>query len=95
MKTAKDRKRRWTVNACLGVVAMLCLAACTSSPAAMVLTKTEVERVTVPAALLSVDAEPALPRSRMQSAAADYIVHLKFNDDTCHSDVAAIAATQQ
>jgi hypothetical protein len=94
MKAAK-KKRRWMVNACLGVVAMLCLAACASAPAAMVLTKVQVERISVPAALLTVDAEPSLPGGRMQSAAADYIVQLKFNDDECHSDVAAIAATQQ
>jgi hypothetical protein len=31
----------------------------------------------------------------MQSAAADYIVHLKINDDECHLDVGAIAATQK
>lgn len=94
MKAARKKKRRWMVNACLGVVSMLCLAACAGSPAAMVLTKNQVERITVPAALLTVDAEPALPSSRMQSAVAYYIVHLKVNDDECHSDVAAIAATQ-
>jgi hypothetical protein len=95
MKAAKKKKRRWMVNACLGVVAMLSLAACAGSPAAMVLTKNQVERITVPAALLAVDAEPVVPSSRMQSAAADYIVHLKLNDDECHADVVAIAATQQ
>jgi hypothetical protein len=95
MRSVKKKKQRWRVNACLGVVAMLCLTACTSSPAPMVLTKSQVDRITVPAALLTVDAEPEPPASRMQSAAADYIVRLKVNDDACHSDVAAIAATQQ
>jgi hypothetical protein len=95
MKATNKKQRGWMANACLGVVAMLCLAGCASSPAAMVLTKSEVDRITVPAALLAVDAEPGLPSSRMQSAAADYIVRLKVNDDQCHSDVAAIAATQQ
>ena len=95
MRAARKRQRRWMANAWLGVVAMLGLAACTTAPAAMVLTKTQVERITVPVALLTVDAEPALPSSRMQSAAADYIVHLKVNDDECHSEIVAIAATQQ
>ncbi len=95
MKAASKGERCLMVNACLAFGAMLCLAACASSPPAMVLTKSQVERLTVPSALLTVDAEPGLPSSRMQSAAADYIVHLKFNDDACHADVAAIAATQQ
>lgn len=93
----KNRKkaRRWALNACLGVIGMLCLAACASSPAATVVTKTQLERITVPESLLTINAEPMVPSSRMQSAAAEYIVHLKVNDDSCHSDVAAIAATQQ
>ncbi len=74
---------------------MLCLAACASAPTATVLTRTQIERVMVPASLLTVAKEPAVPTSRMQSAAADYIVHLKINDDECHLDVGAIAATQQ
>ena len=95
MRAKKNYTRRWAANASLGVVAMLCLADCASSPAGMVLTRTQVERITVPATLLTVSAEPGLPGSRMQSAAADYIVRLKLNDDECHSDVEAIAATQQ
>jgi hypothetical protein len=94
MKKRKKQTRRWMMNACLGIVGMLSLAGCASSPAAMVLTKSQVERITVPASLLTVETEPTVPSSRMQSSAADYIVHLKVNDDECHSDVAAIAATQ-
>jgi hypothetical protein len=95
MKATKKIKRRWRVNACLGVVAVFCLAACAQPRPGLVLSKVQVDRVTVPPALLTVEAEPILPSSRMQSAAADYIVQLKLNDDECHSDVAAIAGTQQ
>jgi len=95
MKPRRKSARRWARNACLGVIAMLCLAACASAPAPGTLTKVQVERVTVPPALLIVAAEPAVPASRMQSAAADYIARLKNNDDACHLDVGAIAATQQ
>ncbi len=94
MNGEKQFDRNWGCAA-LNVIAMLCLAACASAPAPDVLTKLQVERVTVPGSLLTVAAEPTVPRSRMQSAAADYIVHLKINDDECHLDVGAIAATQK
>jgi hypothetical protein len=95
MKPKKKQSRRWARNACLGLIGMLSLVACAHSPAPVVLTKVQVEHVTVPAALLSVDAEPVVPVGRMQSAAADYMVRLKINDDECHLDVGAIAVTQQ
>jgi hypothetical protein len=95
MKKQKRRAQSWARNASLGVIGMLCLAACAGAPTATVLTRTQIERVIIPASLLTVATEPAVPTSRMQSAAADYIVHLKINDDECHLDVGAIAATQQ
>lgn len=82
------------INASVGIVAMLALAGCSSAPPPQVLTKLQIERVTVPVSLLLLQGEPAVPSSRMQSAAADYIVHLKINDDECHVDVGAIAASQ-
>jgi len=95
MRQKKKRTKSWARNACLGVIGMLCLAACASAPTATVLTRTNIERAMVPTSLLTVAAEPEVPESRMQSAAADYIVHLKINDDECHLDVGTIAATQQ
>lgn len=86
---------RWVVNMSFGLASLLSFVACTSPPPPQVVTKLQVERVTVPEALLAVPDEPAVPSSRMQSAAADYIVHLKINDDECHLDVGAIAATQK
>ncbi len=95
MKHQKKQTLRWARNACLGIIGMLCLTACGRVPAPAVLTKIQVERVTVPASLLTIAGEPAVPSSRMQSAAAGYLVHLKTNDDECHLDVAEIATTQQ
>ncbi len=95
MKRKQKRAQLWARNANLGIVGMLCLAACARSPAPTVVTRSEIERVTVPAALLTVAAPPPVPAGRMQSTAADYLVRLKINDDECHLDVGAIAATQQ
>jgi hypothetical protein len=95
MKKSKRLHRRWARNASLGLISFLSLAGCTRTLPPEVITKMQVESVTVPAALLTVPDEPVVPTSRMQSAAADYIVHLKINDDECHLDVGAIAASQK
>ena len=95
MKQTKMRAQRWALNGCLEVIGLLGLVACGSSPPAAALNKIQIERVKVPASLLTVATEPSVPASRMQSAAADYIVHLKINDDECHVDIGAIASTQQ
>jgi len=94
MKSMKELRRRRVYKASLVLGALFCLAGCAGAPPPQVLTKLQVERVTVPAALLTVPDEPAVPTGRMQSDAADYIVHLKINDDECHLDVGAIAASQ-
>ncbi len=95
MQKRSKLKRRWAMNGSPGALLMLSLAACATEAKPQILNKLQIERVTVPAALLTVPDEPAVPAQRMQSAAADYIVHLKINDDECHLDVAAIAATQK
>ena len=95
MTRTKKVQRSRLVNTLPSFLSVLLLAACGIAPPQQVLTKMQVERVTVPAALLVVPDEPAVPHSRMQSAAADYIVHLKINDDQCHLDVGAIVATQK
>lgn len=95
MKTNTRAKILPIVRASFGLALMLALSACNNPLPPQVLTKVQVDRVTVPVSLLSVPSEPAVPSGRMQSAAADYIVHLKINDDECHVDVAAIAASQQ
>jgi hypothetical protein len=94
MRERKKLARRWARNASLGIVGMLCLAACATPPPPP-LTRIQVERAIVPAALLGVQAVPAVPKSRMQSAAADYLLRLKLNDDECHLNLDAIAATQR
>jgi hypothetical protein len=94
MKNPRELRLRRLYDASLGLAALFCLAGCASPPPPQLLTKLQIERVTVPATLLTVPAEPAVPSGRMQSAAADYIVHLKINDDECHLDVGAIAASQ-
>jgi hypothetical protein len=94
MKSFRGLRRRRAYKASLRLGALFCLAGCASAPPPQVLTKLQLDPVTVPAMLLAVPDEPAVPSGRMQSAAADYIVHLKINDDECHLDVGAIAASQ-
>ena len=95
MKPKGKLRRRWARNVSLGLISLLSLAACADAPRPQLITQLQLERVTVPATLLSIPDEPAVPESRMQSAAADYIVDLKINDDECHLDVGAIAALQK
>jgi hypothetical protein len=75
---------------------LVALAGCAGAPPPVVVTKIQVERVTVPAALLTVPDEPAVPvGATKQSQVADYIVRLKGNDDVCHATLEAISATQK
>jgi hypothetical protein len=94
MKQKGKPRRHWQACALLTFLAPLPVVGCAVEAPPEVLTRLQVERITVPAALLSLPNEPAVPQSRMQSAAADYILRLKFNDDECHHDVASIALTQ-
>ena len=62
-----------------------------AAPAPIVQTRIQVERVTVPASLLSCTPEPAIDNITLQSQVADYIVRLQEAGADCRATVAAIA----
>ena len=75
----------------LSGLALLALAGCAVPPGPVMQTRIQVERVTLPAGLLTCASEPALNAWTMQSDVADYIVRLHEAWADCHADVGAIA----
>jgi hypothetical protein len=67
------------------------LTGCAATPAPVVETRIQVERVTVPPGLLTCMARPAVGTWTLQSQVADYIVRLDEAYHDCADDVAAIA----
>jgi hypothetical protein len=88
-KQCQCAKRR--AQRALAMSLAVVLAGCSSSAPPPVLTKTVVERVTVPAGLLACEAEPAIGAYTLQSQVADYVVRLHEAWADCHEDLSAIA----
>ncbi|HTQ70633.1 MAG TPA: hypothetical protein VMH92_03965 [Acidocella sp.] len=73
------------------------LTGCATSPAPppIVETKIEVQRITIPAALLTCPPAPDVPiNPKLQSAVADWIARSYIADSACREDLAEIAALQ-
>lgn len=73
-----------------GLVAVALSGCATPAPAPIVETRIQVERVTVPAGLLTCEAEPVLGPWNLQSQVADYIVRLHEAWADCSDTVASI-----
>ena len=73
-----------------GLIA-LTLSGCAGAPPPLVQTRIQVDRVSLPAGLLSCEGSPALGDWSQQSAVADYIVRLHEAWADYSQDVAAIA----
>ncbi|MFP5250229.1 MAG: hypothetical protein ACLGP3_10430 [Acidobacteriota bacterium] len=83
------------VTPALLLVLVLMLGGCAAPAAAPeVLTRVQVQRVTLPAGLLHCEDEPRVTGYALQSQVADYIVRLHEAYEDCHDDVAAIAQTE-
>jgi hypothetical protein len=70
---------------------VLALPSCSAPPAPPVMTKVVVERVTIPAGLLSCAPEPQIGTITLQSQVADYIVRLEEAGADCRDTVSSIA----
>jgi hypothetical protein len=79
---------------CIISGAFAVLAGCAAAPKPVVLTQIKIERVTVPAALLTCAAQPAPGNITLQSQLADYIIDLAAAGADCRDDVAAISRLQ-
>lgn len=79
----------------IGLAAML--AGCAApAPQPQVITKIEVERVTLPAGLLSCTPEPSPgPAWTRQSQVADYVVRLDEAAQDCRNTVSSIATIEK
>ncbi|OYV35523.1 MAG: hypothetical protein B7Z80_18110 [Rhodospirillales bacterium 20-64-7] len=74
----------------LMVLIALALSSCAPVPPP-VMTRIQVERVTLPPALLTCPPAPAVPVTNLQSVVARYIVALWQAGQVCRDDVASIA----
>lgn len=89
-----ERRRVWGNRASLAMLVLAfclvgALVGCASAPT--VVTQVQVQRVTLPAGLLSCSGEPVITGYAMQSQVADYIARLHEAWADCHEDVASIA----
>lgn len=74
----------------LALICALPLMACADSPPVPPPVQIRVERVTVPAELLTCQAAPPVPDARDQAEVADYVVDLWAAGDDCRAKVRAI-----
>jgi hypothetical protein len=94
MKTVMALAGGFAMPACALLVGLL-LAGCAAPPQApTVITKTVVERVTLPPGLLTCAPEPAVGPMKMQSDVADYLVRLEEAGADCRDTVNSIATIE-
>jgi hypothetical protein len=77
--------------ACALLIALVLAGCAAPVPAPIIQTRIQVERVTLPAGLLTCQAEPALGTWTTQAQVADYVVRLHEAWQDCHQTVASIA----
>lgn len=97
MKTRSRRAIVMVQGIMLAGLVAVALSGCSTPapvPAPIIETRIQVERVTIPAALLTCEAEPALGPWNLQSQVADYIVRLHEAWADCSNTVASIAQVE-
>ncbi len=80
----------------LALLGLALLSGCASAPPPPIVeTRIQVERITIPPALLTCLPAPAPPAgAALQSAVADWIARFWIADASCRSDLTEIAALQ-